>query len=41
MMRVWTRMANAMRDVYGVGTDEYPIAEVGEENRLRSHHRST
>ena len=30
MTRVWTRMANAMRDVYGVGTDEYPIAEVGE-----------
>jgi 1-acyl-sn-glycerol-3-phosphate acyltransferase len=30
MMRVWTRMANAMRDHYGVGTDEYPIAEVGE-----------
>lgn len=30
MTRVWTRMANAMRDTYGVGTDEYPIAEVGE-----------
>ena len=30
MTRVWTRMANAMRDLYGVGTDEYPIAEVGE-----------
>lgn len=30
MMRVWTRMANAMRDLYGVGTDEYPIADVGE-----------
>ena len=30
MMRVWTRMANAMRETYGVGTDEYPIAEVGE-----------
>jgi 1-acyl-sn-glycerol-3-phosphate acyltransferase len=30
MTRVWTRMANAMRDIYGVGTDEYPIAEVGE-----------
>lgn len=30
MTRVWTRMANAMRDKYGVGTDEYPIAEVGE-----------
>jgi hypothetical protein len=29
-MCVWTRMANAMRDLYGVGTDEYPIAEVGE-----------
>jgi hypothetical protein len=23
-------MANAMRDIYDVGTDEYPIAEVGE-----------
>jgi len=30
MLRVWTRMADAMRDLYGVGTDEYPIAEVGE-----------
>jgi 1-acyl-sn-glycerol-3-phosphate acyltransferase len=30
MMRVWTRMANGMRDLYGIGTDEYPIAEVGE-----------
>ena len=30
MMRVWTRMANAMRDHYHIGTDEYPIAEVGE-----------
>jgi 1-acyl-sn-glycerol-3-phosphate acyltransferase len=30
MMRVWTRMANEMRDLYGIGTDEYPIAEVGE-----------
>ena len=30
MTRVWTRMANAMRDIYGVGTDEYPIAEIGE-----------
>ena len=30
MTRVWTRMANAMRDAYGIGTDEYPIAEVGE-----------
>jgi 1-acyl-sn-glycerol-3-phosphate acyltransferase len=30
MMRVWTRMANAMRDLYSIGTDEYPIAEVGE-----------
>ena len=30
MMKVWTRMADAMRDLYGVGTDEYPIAELGE-----------
>lgn len=30
MMRVWTRMANGMRDLYAIGTDEYPIAEVGE-----------
>jgi len=30
MMRVWTRMANAMRDLYSIGTDEYPIADVGE-----------
>jgi 1-acyl-sn-glycerol-3-phosphate acyltransferase len=30
MMRVWTRMANSMRDLYAIGTDEYPIAEVGE-----------
>jgi 1-acyl-sn-glycerol-3-phosphate acyltransferase len=30
MMRVWTRMADAMREQYGIGTDEYPIAEVGE-----------
>ena len=30
MMRVWTRMANAMRELYSIGTDEYPIAEVGE-----------
>jgi 1-acyl-sn-glycerol-3-phosphate acyltransferase len=30
MMRVWTRMANGMRDLYGIGTDEYPIAEIGE-----------
>ncbi|HEY2377077.1 MAG TPA: lysophospholipid acyltransferase family protein [Gemmatimonadaceae bacterium] len=30
MTRVWTRMADTMRDKYGVGTDEYPIAEVGE-----------
>ena len=30
MMQVWTRMANDMRDLYGIGTDEYPIAEVGE-----------
>jgi 1-acyl-sn-glycerol-3-phosphate acyltransferase len=30
MTQVWTRMANAMRDIYDVGTDEYPIAEVGE-----------
>ncbi|HEY2855356.1 MAG TPA: lysophospholipid acyltransferase family protein [Gemmatimonadaceae bacterium] len=30
MMRVWTRMANSMRDLYSIGTDEYPIAEVGE-----------
>ena len=38
MMRVWTRMANAMRDQYGVGTDEYPIAEVGERTDEPSHH---
>lgn len=30
MTRVWSRMADAMRDTYGIGTDEYPIAEVGE-----------
>ena len=30
MMRVWQRMADAMRDLYGVGTNEYPIAERGE-----------
>jgi len=30
MTLVWTRMANEMRERYGVGTDEYPIAEVGE-----------
>ncbi|HEX4468105.1 MAG TPA: lysophospholipid acyltransferase family protein, partial [Gemmatimonadaceae bacterium] len=30
MMHVWTRMANSMRDLYSIGTDEYPIAEVGE-----------
>lgn len=30
MTRVWNRMADAMRDLYGVGTNEYPIAEVGE-----------
>ena len=30
MTRVWARMAAAMRELYGVGTDEYPIAEVGE-----------
>ena len=30
MMRVWTRMANSMRDLYSIGTDEYAIAEVGE-----------
>lgn len=30
MTRVWTRMADTMRDLYGVGTDEYPIAEIGE-----------
>lgn len=30
VMRVWTRMANGMRDAYNIGTDEYPIAEVGE-----------
>ena len=30
MMHVWTRMANGMRDLYSIGTDEYPIAEVGE-----------
>jgi 1-acyl-sn-glycerol-3-phosphate acyltransferase len=38
MMRVWTRMANAMRDLYAVGTDEYPIAEVGERTDEPSHH---
>lgn len=38
MMRVWTRMANAMRDLYGVGTDEYPIADVGERTDEPSHH---
>lgn len=30
MMTVWRRMADAMRDLYGVGTDEYPIADIGE-----------
>jgi 1-acyl-sn-glycerol-3-phosphate acyltransferase len=30
MMRVWTRMANGMRELYSIGTDEYAIAEVGE-----------
>ena len=30
MTRVWHRMADALRDLYGVGTNEYPIAEVGE-----------
>ena len=30
MTEVWTRMANEMRERYDVGTDEYPIAEVGE-----------
>jgi 1-acyl-sn-glycerol-3-phosphate acyltransferase len=30
MTRVWNCMADAMRDLYGVGTNEYPIAEVGE-----------
>ena len=30
MTRVWRRMADEMRNRYGVGTDEYPIAEVGE-----------
>jgi 1-acyl-sn-glycerol-3-phosphate acyltransferase len=30
MTRVWNRMADAMRDLYGVGTNEYPIAEMGE-----------
>src|SRR5438067_2585641 len=30
MMRVWSRMADWMRAQYGIGTDEYPIAEVGE-----------
>ena len=30
MMRVWSTMADWMRDHYGIGTDEYPIAEVGE-----------
>jgi 1-acyl-sn-glycerol-3-phosphate acyltransferase len=30
MMRVWKRMADGMRDLYGVGTDEHPIAELGE-----------
>ena len=26
MQRVWRRMADAMRDVYGIGTNEFPIA---------------
>jgi 1-acyl-sn-glycerol-3-phosphate acyltransferase len=30
MKRVWARMADEMRDRYGIGTNEYPIAEVGE-----------
>jgi 1-acyl-sn-glycerol-3-phosphate acyltransferase len=30
MMRVWSSMADWMRAHYGIGTDEYPIAEVGE-----------
>ena len=30
MKRVWSRMADEMRDRYGIGTNEYPIAEVGE-----------
>ena len=30
MTRVWERMAAAMRELYGVGTSEVPIAERGE-----------
>jgi 1-acyl-sn-glycerol-3-phosphate acyltransferase len=30
MTRVWERMATAMRELYGVGTSEHPIAERGE-----------
>jgi 1-acyl-sn-glycerol-3-phosphate acyltransferase len=30
MTAVWSRLADAMRKLYGVGTDEYPIAEMGE-----------
>jgi 1-acyl-sn-glycerol-3-phosphate acyltransferase len=30
MTRVWNRMADALRDLYGIGTNEYPIADVGE-----------
>jgi 1-acyl-sn-glycerol-3-phosphate acyltransferase len=30
MTKVWNRMADALRELYGVGTNEYPIAEVGE-----------
>lgn len=30
MATVWERMASTMRDVYGVGTNEYPIARAGE-----------
>lgn len=30
MTRVWTRMANAFRELYGIGSGERPIAEVGE-----------
>ena len=30
MSTIWTRMADAMRDLYGVHTDEYPVATEGD-----------
>lgn len=30
MTLVWNRMADAMRDLYAIGTNEFPIAEMGE-----------